>query len=60
MMNIRIDRAMLYINSETSGFETPTAGPLEAMLQINVYTGALSGLYAGMMVSLAAIAALSF
>lgn len=31
-MNIRIGRAMLYINSETSGFETPAAGPLEATL----------------------------
>ena len=59
-MNIRVGRAMLYINKETTNFSYPAVGPLLDTLQINVYTGALSGLYAGMMVSLTAIAALSF
>jgi hypothetical protein len=31
-MNIRINRAMLYINAETSGFETAAAGPLTETL----------------------------
>lgn len=39
-MNIRVGRAMLYINEATSGFATPAKGPLLKTLQIGVWNGA--------------------
>ena len=43
-MNVRIGRAMLRINSDTTGFDSAAAGPLAAQLDIPVYMGGLFGL----------------
>ena len=51
---------MLKVNSETSGFESAAAGPLDATLQIPVYMGAFSGLYSGIALFLSVAAALAF
>ena len=61
-MIVDIGRAMLYINADdtTGGFNNAAVGPVAAKLEINVYTGALSGLYTGLILSLTAISALTF
>ena len=61
-MIVKMGRAMLYINADdtTGGFQYAAAGPMDADLSIDVYTGALSGLYTGLILSLTAISALTF
>ena len=59
-MNVRVGRAMLRINADTTGFESAAAGPVAAMLEIPVYMGALSGLYSGVALALSVAAALAF
>lgn len=61
-MVIKVGRAMLYINADdsTGGFNVAAAGPVDENITINVYTGAISGLYTGLILSLTAISALTF
>ena len=61
-MVVKVGRAMLYINADdsTGGFNAAAAGPIATDITIDVYTGAISGLYASLILSLTAISALTF